>query len=126
MSSDQLAMHMTRIAVTEEVDSYFVVDLIPLSDAGEIGHLSQSVEVGKIIFRHNDADYDYDWHCALRRPYIVMLDGEIEIEVSCGEKRTFRGGDVLLIEDTWGKGHRTRLTNGQPRGSLFIPADPST
>jgi uncharacterized cupin superfamily protein len=34
----------------------------------------------------------------------VLLDGEIEIGTSTGEKRTFKGGDVLLVEDTTGKG----------------------
>ncbi len=49
-----------------------------------------------------------------------MLDGEIEIEVSDGERRGFRGGDVLLVEDTTGKGHRTRTVDGRPRRSVFV------
>ena len=66
--------------------------------------------------------YDYDWHPAPRRQFIVLLDGEIEIEVSSGEprKRIFHGGDVLLMEDTAGRGHRTRNIQPRERRSVFI------
>ena len=47
--------------------------------------------------------------------------GEIEVEVTSGEKRRFRGGDVVLVEDTTGTGHRTRTVDGRPRRSLFVP-----
>ena len=50
----------------------------------------------------------------------MLLDGEIEIEVSGGERKIFRGGDVLLVEDVTGKGHRTRVTNNRPRRSVFV------
>ena len=50
-----------------------------------------------------------------------MLDGEIEIETSDGETRRFSGGDILLVEDVDGRGHRTRTVNNQPRRSLFLP-----
>jgi hypothetical protein len=48
------------------------------------------------------------------------MDGEIEIETSLGEKRVFKHGDVLLVEDTTGKGHRSRNLTRQIRSSLFI------
>jgi uncharacterized cupin superfamily protein len=73
-----------------------------------------------VIFRENDADYDYDWHCAPRKQYILLLDGEIEIETSDGDMRRFRGGDILLVEDTTGKGHRTRSVDHKPRRSVFV------
>ncbi|MFQ5708129.1 MAG: hypothetical protein ACE5HO_11800, partial [bacterium] len=93
---------------------------IPLEEAGEIGRLSRKLPATGIIFRENDADYDYDWHGAPQRQYIILLDGEIEIEVSDGEKRRFCGGEILLLEDTTGKGHRTRVANKQPRRSIFV------
>ena len=48
-------------------------------------------------------------------------DLEIEVEVTSGEKRRFVGGDVILVEDTTGTGHRTRTTSQRPRRSLFLP-----
>ena len=111
---------ITSVYSDADGESHFGQLEVPLRDAGEIGRLSEARPVGGIIFRENDADYDYDWHNAPQRQYIIMLDGEIEIEVSDGERRRFSGGDVLLVEDTSGKGHRTRTVNKRPRRSIFV------
>jgi len=113
-------MKITRVYASSDGHSHFEEIDIPLRDAGTIGRLSEGLPVERIIFRENDRNYDYDWHHAPQRQYIIMLDGEIEIEVSDGEKRKFRGGDILLVEDVTGRGHRTRTTNNQPRRSVFI------
>ena len=60
---------------------------------------------------------------APQRQFIVLLDGAMEIEASDGERRTFRGGEVLLMEDTTGRGHRTRHLEAQERRSVFILLD---
>ena len=99
-------------------------DLIfELVDGGEIGHLSLPVPARSVMFRRNDPGYDYDWHCAPRRQFIILLDGAIEIEVSTGEKRVLKGGEILLVEDTWGRGHRTRHVQPVERHSVFIVLD---
>lgn len=113
-------MKITRIYSDPSGESRFGEIELVLGDAGPIGRLSERFPVNSIIFRENDAGYDYDWHNAPERQYIVLLDGEIEIEVSGGEKRVFRGGDVVLVEDVTGKGHRTRVTNNRPRRSVLI------
>ena len=114
-------MKVTCIGITSSGGSRFDEMEIDLTDAGEIGRLSEPYPASSVIFRENDPDYDYDWHRAPRRQFIVLLDGEIEIEVTSGEKRRFRGGDVLLVEDTTGTGHRTRALSEHPRRSLFVP-----
>jgi len=116
-------MKITRLYASDDGESHFEDIDIPLKDAGEIGRLSERVPVKNIIFRENDPSYDYDWHHAPQRQYIVLLDGEIEIETSGGEKRAFKGGDIILVEDTSGRGHRTRTTNNRPRRSIFIILD---
>ncbi|MGC1955104.1 MAG: hypothetical protein WA970_21505 [Gammaproteobacteria bacterium] len=113
-------MKVTRVYADAAGDSHFGELDIPLKDGGTIGRLSESQLVNNIIFRETDADYDYDWHCAPQRQYIVLLDGEIELETSDGEKRRFRGGDILLVEDVSGRGHRTRTVNNKPRRSVFV------
>ncbi|MCK7557243.1 hypothetical protein MKQ70_20435 [Chitinophaga sedimenti] len=50
----------------------------------------------------------------------MLIDGEIEITTSLGDTRRFKGGDVLLLEDTEGKGHRTKNIIPVRRKSLFI------
>ena len=48
------------------------------------------------------------WINAPRRQYIVILSGEVEIEVTDGSKCRLVPGDILLAEDTTGQGHITR------------------
>lgn len=113
-------MKITRVYATSDGESHFEDVEIPLRDVGEIGELSDAVPASELVFRENPPDYDYDWHQAPQRQYIVLLDGHIEIEASDGEQRRFQGGDVLLVEDTFGKGHRTRTTDGRRRRSVFV------
>jgi hypothetical protein len=116
-------MKITRIYADSSGVSQFAELDISLRDGGPIGRLSDAMPARGVIFRENDPDYDYDWHCAPRRQLIVLLDGAIEVEVGSGEKRRFAGGDLLLVEDVTGRGHRTRTTDGRSRRSLFIPLD---
>ena len=119
-------MRITRIVSAPDGESRFEDADVPLRDAGEIGRLSEAFGARSVIFRETEPDYDYDWHRAPQRQLVVLLDGAIEIEVGSGEKRRFAGGDILLVEDTTGRGHRTRTTDGRMRRSLFIPLDEST
>jgi uncharacterized cupin superfamily protein len=41
---------------------------------------------------------------------MVLLSGTVEVETSDGNVQRFKPGDILLLEDTWGKGHRLRNT----------------
>jgi len=113
-------MTITRIHATTDGESHFDEVEVRLHSAGDLGMLSEAAPALAVVFRETDPDYDYDWHNAPDRQYIVLLDGAIEIEVSDGERRQFRGGDVILVEDTSGKGHRTRTTDGRRRRSMFI------
>lgn len=115
-----MCVQITRVVVTDAGGSDFAPFDVDLIDHGEIGRLSEPWPVADVIFRENDPGYDYDWHNAPRRQFIVLLDGEIEVEVTSGERRVFSGGDVLLVEDTTGSGHRTRSTDGERRRSIFI------
>jgi hypothetical protein len=114
---------ITRVFSDENGDSQFEDVFIPLKDSGEIGFLSELIEASGIIFREVKSTYDYDFHNAPRKQYLVLVEGGIEIETSGGEKRIFNTGEVLLLEDTGGKGHRTRNLENRVRKSIFIPVD---
>ena len=116
----QPSMRVTRVYADAQGESHFEDMEVGLRDAGPIGHLSEPWPAKAVIFRRNDPGYDYDWHPAPRRQFIVLLDGAIEIEVSDGERRTLCGGEILLLEDTEGRGHRTRNVEARERHSVFI------
>ena len=113
-------MQITRVYSDNNGDSHFEEMNIQLNDNGEIGFLSRRIPVKEMIFRKVKPDYDYYFHTAPQKQYILLLDGEIEIETSLGEKRIFKGGDILLLEDTQGKGHKTRNLQNLERRSVFI------
>lgn len=114
-------MNATRIHADADGVTRFEDITIPLHDAGDIGRLSADLPAGAVVFRETDDTYDYDWHPAPRRQWIVLLDGRIEVETGDGEIREFGSGDILLLEDTQGRGHRTRQLSAGVRRSLFIP-----
>jgi hypothetical protein len=63
-----------------------------------------------------------DWHHAPTPQFAINLTGDLQVEVSDGEKRKIGPGDLVFLEDTQGKGHITRLLG--PVTALFIqPAD---
>ncbi len=116
-------MKITRVYADSNGDSRFEEIEVPLTDRGEIGRLSEYIQVTTLQMRTVSADYDYDFHHAPQRQYIVLLDGGVEIESSLGEVRQFQTGEILLMEDTSGKGHRTRNLEKRERTSLFIHLD---
>ncbi len=113
-------MKITRLYADENGESHFEDIDIPLKNGGEIGSLSEVIPVIGMMLRENPGDYNYDWHPAPRKQYIVMLEGMLEIMVSDGEQRSFPPGEILFVEDTTGKGHKSWVPDGRPRKSLFI------
>jgi quercetin dioxygenase-like cupin family protein len=64
-----------------------------------------------------------DWHHPERRQYLITLSGHGEIEVAGGQKVQLLPGRILLVEDTTGKGHRTRTIGSEARVSVNIPLE---
>ncbi|ATL42279.1 hypothetical protein OZ664_02730 [Elizabethkingia sp. HX WHF] len=116
-------MKITRIYNDSNGNSHFEDVAVALSDYGAIGFLSQNIKVSQLQFRKVVPEYDYDFHCAPQKQYIVLLDGGVEIETSLGQKRVFQSGEVLWVEDTIGKGHKTKNLEHKERTSLFIHID---
>lgn len=116
-------MKVTRLYTGDDGESHFQEEEIPLEDAGDIGRLSETMEATGIIFRETPPDYNYSWHNAPRRQYIIMLEGSVDVEIGDGTVRRFDPGDVLLAEDTTGRGHISRSVNNQPRKSIFVTLD---
>ncbi|GAB6090044.1 cupin domain-containing protein [Spirochaeta dissipatitropha] len=114
-------MYYTRVYSGTDGRSYFEKVDLALEDKGVIGHLSRIYPVTGLQFRSNDAGYNWDYHNAPCRQFIILLDGEIEITVSSGETRRFVAGEVLLVEDVDGDGHKTRNVWHAERHSLFLP-----
>lgn len=116
------AFKVTRVYAAENGDSRFDEVFYPLTDGGPIGYLSENFTVKELVFRKVRPTYN-DMHTAPHKQYVVLLDGGVIIETSLGEKRQFNAGEVLLMEDITGKGHRSSNVNNAVRSSLFIIVD---
>ena len=116
-------MKIIRIYATDDGESHFGEVEIEMSSKSDIGQLSAFEPATGVLFRETPADYDFDWHNAPRRQSIVNLNAGVEIEVSDGEVRRIGAGEVFLVEDTKGRGHKSRSIGGTPRRSLFIALD---
>ena len=88
------------------------------------GKLSKRLPATGIIFRQVPPTYDLDWHPAPRRQYIINLDAGVQITASDGgESRVIGAGEVILVEDTTGKGHLSKAIDGKLRHCIFVPID---
>ena len=68
----------------------------------------------KVVFLELPTDWFGDWHPTPVRQWLIFMTGACEFETGNGERRRARAGDAVLLEDTTGKGHRTRVIGDAP------------
>lgn len=116
-------MRITRIYTGDDGESHLEDVEIELRDLGGIGRLSKVEPATGVVYRETDGSYDYDWHTAPRRQLVINLDAAVEIEIGDGTRRVVGAGEILLAEDTTGRGHRSRSVDGRPGRSVFVTLD---
>jgi hypothetical protein len=80
------------------------------------------IDVAGLQFVSMPAGWDgREWHPAPRRQFILPLSGEMEFRASDGETRVFGPGAVLLLDDTTGKGHASRMVSSTPGIFAVVP-----
>ena len=114
---------IVKIWTDKQGESHFGTYEVELKNKGNIGSISNLIPGTGIMFRTTPANYDFSWHVAPRKQFIVNLDAAVEITVSDGETKTINAGEVFLLEDTWGKGHYSKSVGEKERTSLFIPVE---
>jgi quercetin dioxygenase-like cupin family protein len=62
-----------------------------------------------------------DWHNAPRAWFLIVLQGTSEVTTSDGAVRQFGPGSLVLLDDTTGKGHRTRTIGTIDHVAAVIP-----
>jgi hypothetical protein len=116
-------MRIHNLYVDDKGETHFRDIEVKWTKEGPGGKMSDTLKATGIIFRETPGTYDYSWHPAPRRQYIINLDAGVEITASDGEKRVIGAGEVILVEDTSGKGHFSRAIGGQMRHSIFVPIE---
>jgi hypothetical protein len=113
-------MKIVRLYTGTDNESHFEEIDVQLNLHGRF-EASELQPAHGILFRRAPATYLSNFHTAPRRQYVITLAGQVEIETGDGTIRRFGPGDVMLAEDTTGRGHITRVVGGRPRHYAFIP-----
>jgi quercetin dioxygenase-like cupin family protein len=109
-------MKYTRLYAGADGQSHFEDVEVPLKEYVSGGRTSAAMKARESFFWEKDGKGV--WHTAPRRQFLFIMDGELIIEIGDGTKRTFRRGDVLLAEDTTGRGHFSDDVN---RKAVIVP-----
>ena len=116
-------MRIHRLYTDKNGESHFQDVEVEYAETTRAGKLSKRIPATGIIFREVQPDYDLDWHPAPRRQYVINLNVGVEITASDGEVRVIGAGEILLAEDTTGKGHRSRAISDAVRHCVYVPLD---
>jgi hypothetical protein len=113
-------MKIVRLYTGSDNESHFEDIEVELNNLGNM-QASELQPAHGVIFRTAPATHLSNYHPAPKRQYVITLSGQVEIETGDGTIRSFGPGQIMLAEDTTGRGHITRVIGGQPRHYLFIP-----
>ena len=113
-------MRIHNLYTDAQGQSHFRDIEVEWAEEGAAGKLSKRLPATGIIFRQVQPNYDLDWHPAPRRQYIINLDAGVQITASDGEARRIGPGEVILVEDTHGKGHLSKAIDGKLRNCIFV------
>jgi len=80
--------------------------------------VSESMKADSVLFVHQASSWNGTWHTSPRRQFAILVSGTEEVTASDGEVRKFVPGDVVLLEDTSGKGHKAKVTS--PAGAIVM------
>src|SRR5262249_8443860 len=117
------AMKIIRLYADDKGESHFQDIEVELEAPTPSGRVSARQPATGIIFREVPGEYDLDWHPAPRRQYIINLDAGVQLTAGDGEVRRVKAGEVVLVEDTWGKGHLSKAIENKTRHCIFVPID---
>ncbi len=84
-------------------------------------YISEDRAASKYRFYTFEPGWIGELHPAPTRQFLALLSGEVEVETTDGTVRRFGPGDLVLLEDTSGKGHVTRNSGGGYAMFLVVP-----
>ena len=112
-------MLFTTIYVDDHGNSYFgEVDMPQTGNERRASAKAQDVEywrVSKTLPGHY-----VDFKTVESAQMVSVMSGHMELTVSNGEKRYLATGDMIVLKDTKGQGHCTRVIGFDPCESLII------
>lgn len=118
-----MEVQVTRMYTGIDNESHFEDITIPLKDEEGFFQWSDPVFATGVIFGELYNTEQHDWQRTPHRQFLITISGAIEMEVGDKTKRIFKSGDILLAEDTTGRGHRRRLLGNENHKTIIITLD---
>lgn len=115
-----MTIRLVHLYAGPDGESHFTDGTIGMTLAGPGSEQSIAEPVQSAMFEETAAGSSLSWHNAPARQYVLTQSGTLEFETRGGERCTLRPGDVLLVADTTGGGHRWRLVDDQPWRRMYI------
>lgn len=118
-------MKYTRIYSDATGESHFedlMVHVAPVEFAPPAPPLNMSEPIASenTLLCSIPGDWEGSWHPSPKRQFYLQLSGRLEVQTSDGESRTFTTGSLVLLEDTSGKGHYSRVLGYSSVHAVFI------
>jgi len=116
-------LECVRLFADADGESHFGTTSLSLEGA-DFAPPAPPLEVSEIIegrhgFLRASSGWFGDWHPTPARQFMCLLSGALEVAVSDGEVRRFSPGEIILLEDTHGRGHSTRVVSSEPAVLIF-------
>jgi len=102
-------------------DEELTFELVDFAPPAPPISVSEVLSTDGVVIISSPAGWQGDWHAAPRRQFMFCLSGEVEVESSDGEVRRFGPGSVVLVEDTVGKGHLSRVVSTHRGFMVVVP-----
>jgi mannose-6-phosphate isomerase-like protein (cupin superfamily) len=109
-------MQYTRLYSDGHGESHFEdiesdLKLVEYAPLAPLLYLSSFSPATQFAFMNAPTGWSSEWHPTPVRNIFFVLTGEWEVVAGDGESRRFGPGSVLLVEDTTGKGHSSRVVS---------------
>src|SRR5215472_11544581 len=120
-------MNYVRLFAGADGESHFEDVTVELAPIGQYARgvpqafLSTPRHSTSLTFLSAPPGWVGDFHTAPRRQFMIKLAGQTELVASDGDRRQIGPGVALLLEDTTGKGHYSRVL-GPEADDWFVAA----
>ncbi len=112
-------MLFPSIWVDDQGHSYLgEVDLPQSGNERRVGAAPQNVKYWRVA-KYLPGHY-VDFSTVEDIQFVSVMSGRMELTVSNGEKRNLARGDMILLQDTSGQGHCTRVLGHEPCQVLIV------
>lgn len=128
-AADAPSLHYWHLYSDAQGVSHFKDETLPFKVLGQPGMANppaaatlDGAKGASLLLLH--AGQVEDWHKAPGKQFLVVVEGASQVTAGDGTVKEFHLGDIVLMDDTAGKGHITKNLGTTDHIALVIPVSP--